>query len=48
MFYVHSTAKGHLRRFQLLAIMNKNSIESLLFKNLQNTSDLIMDIAAYE
>ena len=49
---VHSVTKGHLRCFQLLAIMNKNNIESFLFKILQNMSDLIManimDIAAYE
>ena len=45
---VHSTTKGHLRCFQLLAIMNKNNIGSLLFKSLHNMSDLIMDIAAYE
>ena len=29
---VHLTTKGHLRCFQLLAIMNKNNIGSLLFK----------------
>lgn len=45
---VHSVTKGHLRCFQLLAIMNKNNIDSLLFKNLQNMSALIMDIAACE